>query len=284
MDPQLTWNLVTDVRQVLEFPFMVNAFRAGTIVAVLTGLVGWFMVIRKQSFVGHTLAVVGFPGAAGAVLIGVSATYGLFTFAVVAALLIAVVPSHHSGGYREESEVTGTIQAFALACGFLFLSLYGGFLSSVNALLFGTFLGITSQQVLILLLVSVAALVVLAVIARPLLFASVDPTVAAAQGVPVRLLSAGFLVLLGVAAAEASQITGTLLVFALLVVPAATAQLLTARPLLSIGLTVALGVGVTWLALFIAYFVDYPIGFFLTTIAFVVYLTVALGRKLVAAR
>jgi zinc/manganese transport system permease protein len=126
--------------------------------------------------------------------------------------------------------------------------------------------------------------VVLAVIARPLLFASVDPAVAAAQGVPVRLLSAGFLVLLGVAAAEASQITGTLLVFALLVVPAATAQLLTARPLLSIGLTVALGVGVTWLALFIAYFVDYPIGFFLTTIAFVVYLTVALGRKLVAAR
>lgn len=284
MDPQLTWNLVTDVRQVLEFPFMVNAFRAGTIVAVLTGLVGWFMVIRKQSFVGHTLAVVGFPGAAGAVLIGVSATYGLFTFAVVAALLIGVVPSHHSGGYREESEVTGTIQAFALACGFLFLSLYGGFLSSVNALLFGTFLGITSEQVLILLLVSVATLVVLAVIARPLLFASVDPAVAAAQGVPVRLLSAGFLVLLGVAAAEASQITGTLLVFALLVVPAATAQLLTARPLLSIGLTVALGVGVTWLALFIAYFVDYPIGFFLTTIAFVVYLTVALGRKLVAAR
>ena len=90
LDPQLTWNLVQDVRQVLEFPFMVNAFRAGTIVAVLSGLVGWFMVLRKQTFAGHTLAVVGFPGAAGAVLVGISATYGLFAFAVTAALLIKI--------------------------------------------------------------------------------------------------------------------------------------------------------------------------------------------------
>lgn len=284
MDPQLSWNLVADVRQVLEFPFMVNAFRAGAIVAVLSGLVGWFMVIRKQSFIGHTLAVVGFPGAAGAVLLGVSATYGLLAFAVVAALLLAMVPAAHSGGYSEESAVTGTIQAFALACGFLFLSLYGGFLSSVNALLFGSFLGITAQQVLVLGTAGVVVVVLLGLMARPLLFASVDPAVAAAQGVPVRLLSAGFLVLLGVTAAEASQITGTLLVFALLVVPAATAQVITARPLLSIALTVVLGVAVTWLALFLAYFVDYPIGFFLTTIAFALYLAAAASRKLVRAR
>jgi len=281
MDPQLTWNVVADVRQVLEFPFMVNAFRAGTIVAVLTGLVGWFMVLRKQSFAGHTLAVVGFPGAAGAVLIGASAAYGLFTFAVVAALVIALVPSGRAGGFSEGSAVTGTIQAFALACGFLFLSLYGGFLSSVNALLFGSFLGISSPQVLMLLVAAIGALTVLAAIARPLLFASVDADVAAARGVPVRALSVGFLVLLGVAAAAASQITGTLLVFALLVVPAATAQLLTPRPLLSVPLTVLLGVAITWLALFLAYFVDYPVGFFLTTVAFVAYLTAALGRKMV---
>jgi len=281
MDPQLTWNVVADVRQVLEFPFMVNAFRAGTIVAVLTGLVGWFMVLRKQSFAGHTLAVVGFPGAAGAVLIGASAAYGLFTFAVVAALVIALVPSGRAGGFSEGSAVTGTIQAFALACGFLFLSLYGGFLSSVNALLFGSFLGISSPQVLMLLVAAIGALTVLAAIARPLLFASVDADVAAARGVPVRALSVGFLVLLGVAAAAASQITGTLLVFALLVVPAATAQLLTPRPLLSVPLTVLLGVAITWLALFLAYFVEYPVGFFLTTVAFVAYLTAALGRKMV---
>ncbi len=284
MDPQLSWNLVADVRQVLQFPFMVNAFRAGTIVAVLTALVGWFMVLRKQSFAGHTLAVVGFPGAAGAVLIGVSASYGLFAFAVLAAVLIALVPGARTGGFSEESAVTGTVQAFALACGFLFLSLYGGFLDNVNALLFGSFLGITSQQVLVLLVSGAVALLALAAMARPLLFASVDPAVAAARGVPIRLLSTAFLVLLGVAAAEASQITGTLLVFALLVVPPATAQLLTSLPALSVLLTVVLGVTTTWLALFIAYFVDYPLGFFLTTIAFVLYLTAALGRKVVAAR
>ncbi len=276
MNPQLSWNLVSDIRQVLQFPFMVNAFRAGTIVAVLGGLVGWFMVLRKQSFAGHTLAVVGFPGAAGAVLVGASATYGLFVFAIVAALLIAAVPA----GLGEQSAVTGTVQAFALACGFLFLSLHGGFLASVNALLFGSFLGITTQQVLVLLLAAAVALAVLAGLARPLLFASVDPGVAGARGVPVRALSLGFLVLLGVAAAEASQITGTLLVFALLVVPAAAAQRLTPSPLRSVVLTVLLGVAITWLALFLAYFIDYPVGFFLTAIAFVVYLAAVGGRKL----
>ncbi len=276
MNPQLSWNLVSDIRQVLQFPFMVNAFRAGAIVAVLSGLVGWFMVLRKQSFAGHTLAVVGFPGAAGAVLVGASATYGLFVFAIVAALLIAAVPA----GLGEQSAVTGTVQAFALACGFLFLSLHGGFLASVNALLFGSFLGITTQQVLVLLLAAAVALAVLAGLARPLLFASVDPGVAGARGVPVRALSFGFLVLLGVAAAEASQITGTLLVFALLVVPAAAAQRLTPSPLRSVVLTVLLGVAITWLALFLAYFIDYPVGFFLTAIAFAVYLAAVGGRKL----
>jgi zinc/manganese transport system permease protein len=276
LDPQLTWNLVQDVRQVLEFPFMVNAFRAGTIVAVLSGLVGWFMVLRKQTFAGHALAVISFPGAAGAVLVGISATYGLFAFAVTAALLIALVPGGRGQGLSEEAAVTGTVQAFALGCGFLFVSLYGGFLSGVNALLFGSFLGITSQQVLVLLLVAVVALAVLTMIGRPLLFASIDPAVAAARGVPVRLLSVTFLVLLGVAAAEVSQITGTLLVFALLVVPAATAQALSASPRVSLVLTVALGLTVTWVALFVAYYSPYPIGFFLTSLAFLTYL-LALG-------
>jgi len=286
-EPHLTWNLVEDVRQVLYYPFMVNAFRAGTIVAVLAGLVGWFMVLRRQSFAGHTLALVGFPGAAGAVLVGVSATYGFFVFPVAAALVIALVPraqgGHQGRGRSEESAVTGTVQSFALACGFLFVSLYGGFLNGVNALLFGSFLGITGDQVLTLLAVAVLALAVLGLIARPLLFASVDPAVAAARGVPVRVLSVAFLVLLGLAAAEVAQITGTLLVFTLLVVPAATAQALTARPAASAALTVAVGVLITWLALFVAYFSPYPIGFLLTTFAFAAYLAAGGWRRLRAA-
>jgi zinc/manganese transport system permease protein len=282
LGPHLTWDLVRDVRQALEFPFMVNAFRAGFVVAVLSGLVGWFVVLRRQSFAGHTLAVVGFPGAAGALLVGVSAAYGLFASAVAAGLLIGLLPRSARRGQSEESAVTGTVQAFALACGFLFVNLYGGFLSSATALLFGSFLGITSQQVATLAVVAVVALAVLAAIARPLLFASVDPDVATARGVPVRALSVVFLVLLGCAAAEVAQVTGSLLVFALLVVPAATAQTLTSRPAAGALLTVVVGVGVTWSSLFAAYYSVYPIGFFLTTFAFAAYLLAQLRPRVAA--
>jgi zinc/manganese transport system permease protein len=276
--PPWSWNLPADLRDMWAYPFMVNAFRAGTIVAVTAGVMGWFMVLRRQSFAGHTLAVVGFPGAAGAVLIGVSATYGYFAFCVAAALVIAAIPRAGADGGVEESALTGTVQAFLLACGFLFTALYKGLLGGVTSLLFGSFLGITTGQVWVLLAVAAGALAVLAAIGRPLLFASVDPDVAAARGVPTRLLSTAFLVLLGVAAAETSQITGTLLVFALLVMPAATAQALTARPALSLLLSVAVAVAVTWLGLTVAYYSPYPIGFWVSSFAFGGYVAARLGR------
>jgi len=271
-------NVVDDVRQLFEFPFMVNAFRAGTIVAVVAGAIGWFMVVRRQAFAGHTLALVGFPGAAAAVWLGISATWGFFGFCVGAALVIAALRPAHGDDYGEESAGIGTVQAFALASGFLFISLYGGFLNGVNALLFGTFLGITTAQVLVLLVVGVVAVGALAAVARPLLFASVDPDVAAARGVRVRRLSVLFLVLLGLTVAEVSQITGTLLVFALLVMPAATAQLITVRPEVSMVITIALGLVVTWLGLAVAYFTPYPIGFFVTSFAFAGYVAAAAIR------
>ena len=284
VDPQLTWDVLNDVRQLFEFPFMVNAYRAGTAVAVVAGCIGWFMVLRRQTFAGHTLALVGFPGAAGAVLVGVSASVGFFAFCVVAALVIAVLPFRAGGASAQESAVIGTVQAFGLGAGFLFVSLYHGNLGAVNALLFGSVLGITQAQVAAVVVAGVATVAVLAVIARPLLFASIDPDVAAARGVRVGLLSTGFLVLLGVAAAETSQITGSLLVFALLVLPAATAQALTTRPAASIVLTVAIGLGVTWLGLAMAYYSPYPIGFWITTLAFGAYVaaravTSAVGRR-----
>lgn len=272
-----SWNPAEDLRQMWAFPFMVNAFRAGTIVAVTAGVMGWFMVLRRQSFAGHTLATVGFPGASGAVLVGVSATYGYFAFCVAAALVIAAVPRGGRDGGVQESALTGTIQAFLLACGFLFTALYKGLLGGTTSLLFGSFLGITTAQVWVLLAVAVVVLGALAAIGRPLLFASVDPDVAAARGVPVQLLSTAFLVLLGAAAAGTSQITGTLLVFALLVMPAATAQSLTARPGLGLALSAAVAVAVTWLGLTVAYFTPYPIGFWVTTFAFGCHVLARLG-------
>jgi zinc/manganese transport system permease protein len=269
----LTWNVVEDIRQLFQFGFMVNALRAGTVVAVMGAVIGWFMVVRRQSFAGHTIAVVGFPGAAGATLIGVSALYGYFAFCVAAALLISAVPHSRGRAFSQENAVTGTVQTFLLALGFLFVSLYRGNLNGINSLLFGNFLGITGSQVVTLLLVAIGALGILAVISRPLLFASIDPEVAAARGVPVGALSLVFLLLLGLAAAEASQITGALLVFALLVMPAATAQRLTARPVLGGAIAVALGLVVTWAGLGIAYYSPYPIGFWVTTLAFGAYVT-----------
>jgi len=259
-------------RGILSYPFMVNAFRAGAIVAVLAGAMGWFMVTRRQTFAGHTLSVVGFPGAAGATLLGAPAALGYFAFCVGAAALIAVLPSAaRRGGFSDESAIIGSVQAVLLAAGFLFVTLYAGSLNGLNTLLFGSFLGVTSGQVVTLLCVTAPALVALGWMARPLLFASVEPDVAAAAGVRVRLLSVLFLVLLGAAVAEASQITGSLLVFALLVVPAAAAQALTARPGLSAALAVVIAVTVTWAGLVFAYYSSYPTGVFITTLSFGVY-------------
>jgi zinc/manganese transport system permease protein len=278
-----SWNVVGDIRQLWSFPFMVNAFRAGTVVAVAAGVMGWFMVLRRQTFAGHTLAVVGVPGAAGATLFGVGATYGYFTACVVAAVVIAAIPRAGQGSHGRESAATGVVQAFALSCGYLFIALYKGFLNGANALLFGSFLGITSGQVVVLVVVTVAVLAVVAVVGRPLLFASVDPLVAAARGVPVRALSFAFLVLLGAVVAEVSQITGSLLVFALLVMPAATAQALSARPATSLAVSVLVAVVITWLGLGAAYFSVYPIGFYVTTFGFGCYVLATAGRRLVVA-
>jgi zinc/manganese transport system permease protein len=275
---QLTWNLSRDLQQMFAFHFMVNAFRAGTVVAVVAAAVGWLMVLRRASFAGHTLAVVSFPGAAGAVWLGISVTAGYFAASIAAALVIAMAPPASRGGTSRESAVIGTVQAFALACGVLFVSLYGGLLDSVTGLLFGTFLGIADAQVITLLIVGAGVLAVLAAIARPLFFASVDPDVASARGVPVRLLGVVFLVLLGSTAAEVSQITGALLVFALLVMPAAAAQQLTARPVWSLVLAVVLGLVVTWAGLAAAYFSSYPVGFYVTTFGFAAYGLAAAGR------
>jgi len=274
-------NPIADVQQLLSYHFMLNALRAGTIVAVLAGVIGYFMVLRRQSFAGHSLAVVGFPGAAGATLLGVSPVLGYFGFCAAGALLIAALPGggRAIGNRGEESAVIGTLQAFALACGFLFVSLYQGFLTSLNDLLFGTITGVSDEQVLVLLLAGLACLAVLLVIGRPLLFASVDPAVARGRGVPVRLLSAAFLLLLGLAVAGTSQITGSLLVFALLVAPAATAARLTARPGLGIVLSVVIAVAVSWLGEAIAFYSPYPIGFWVTSLAFAGYL-LATGYRL----
>ena len=215
---------------------MVNALEAGTIVAVMAGVTGWFMVLRRQTFAGHTLSVIAFPGAAAATLAGLP----LASATSASAALGRAGRSPRSPAPRRSLERRDRgdrhVQALALALGFLFVSLYHGILerpglAAVRHLprhhrASGAWRCSWSPSARRRLRPGRA---------RPLLFASVDPDVARASGVPVRLLGLGFLLVLGLAVAETSQITGALLVFALLVTPAATAQRLTSRPGLGIG-------------------------------------------------
>jgi len=276
-----SWNLIDDIRLMWSLPSMVNAFRAGTVVAVLAAVVGWYMVVRRQSFAGHTLSVVGVPGAAAAVYLGVAVGYGYLSFCVAAAVVIAVARSRAPGRVEGDGAVIGTVNAFALATGLLFIALYKGYLSGTTDLLFGSVLGITDGQVAGLILTAIVVLVVIAATGRPLLFSSVDRALARSRGVPTRALDIVFLILLGVAVAEVSQVTGALLVFALLALPAATSHLITARPGRGIALAVGLALVTVWLALFATFFSAYPVGFWLTSIAFAFYLVGAAYRKVV---
>lgn len=274
----LSANPVSDIRQLTAFPFMVNALEAGTAVAVMAGVIGWFMVLRRESFAGHALSLMAFPGASGALLIGLPAAAGYFIACGISALAIGLGGTGSRRGRSEASALTGAVQAFGLACGFMFLSLYRGVLSGYENLLFGDFLGISRGQVLGLSVVAALALAFLALVGRPLLFASVDESVARARGVPVRSLGVAFLIALGLAVAATAQITGVLLVFSLLVAPAATAQQITSRIGPSLVLSVLLGVAITWVSLALAYFYDYPVGFYITTVAFAAYVLARAGR------
>src|SRR5258708_15159142 len=147
-NPTLGWNLLDDVGELLRFHFMQNALAAGTIVAVMGGLMGFFVVLRGQTFAAHTLSQVGFPGAAGAALAGVSPLYGLLLFCAGRASGIAALSAPLNEGKRAETAAIGSILTVALALGFLFASLYHGFIDSVYAFLFGTFVGIDDAQVL----------------------------------------------------------------------------------------------------------------------------------------
>lgn len=279
MNPVLTPDLLSDLRQLTEFPFMVNALLAGTIVAVLAAVIGWYVVLRRQTFVSHTLSVMAFPGAAGAALVGLPTALGYYIACTVAALVIGRSgPSRSHFGSATAS--IGTVQTAGLAAGFLFLSLNQAVLAEPDSLLFGTFLGVTSSEVLVLLGVAVAVMIAMALIGRPLLFASVDRDVARASGVPVRGLDVVFAVLLALAIAATSQITGALLVFALLVAPAACAQTITRAPLSGLALSVGLALLIVWLSLAIAYFSIYPVGFYVTTLAFVLYASLRGARWL----
>ncbi len=258
---------------ILQYTFIQNALLAGSCVAVVAAVAGYFMIVRGLTFAGHALPNIGFAGAAGAVLLGIDPVIGLFVFTIVAAIGIGFLGER----INERDTVVGIIMTIALGLGILFLSLYAGFAERVYSILFGQIVGISQADVLVTIISSTVTLAILLVLFRPLLFSSFDPEVAEARGIPVRLLAILFLVLIAITVSLAVQVVGALLVFTLLVGPAATAVRIVQRPLWAIVIAIVLGVSYTCLGIFLAAIsVNWPVSFFIATISFGVYLPVRL--------
>ncbi|HVM71760.1 MAG TPA: metal ABC transporter permease [Anaerolineales bacterium] len=257
---------------VFQYAFIQNAFLAGSLVAIMAGILGYFLVARGLTFAGHALSSIGFAGAAGAVLLGISPVYGLLVSTVGAALAISVLGRE----IRERDVAIGVIMTFALGLGILFLSLYRGYAEQAYSILFGTIVGISRIDVLVTAGLSLGILAILALVGRPLLFSSFDPVMAEARGLPVTFLGSLFLILVAVTVSIAMQVIGVLLVFALLVGPPATAIRLVHRPGSIIILSIGLGLVYTWLGILLAANSSWPVSFYITTLAFVVYLPVRL--------
>jgi zinc/manganese transport system permease protein len=271
-----SWNLITDLRTMWEFGFMRNAFEAGTIISIVAGIIGYFVIIRRSAFATHALGHVGFSGAAAAVLVGVNPVYGLLVFTSSGAAGMALLGRR---AVNRDIEI-GTVLAFMLGLGLLFISLYKGFATEAYSILFGEILGISTSSVIFTLEASAVVLLVIGLTYRRLLFASLDEDVAEAKGMPMLALGLTFMLLLAVAISIAVQVIGVLLIFALMVTPAAVAVRLTKRPLYAVLVSISVALIATWVGLFVQFYAQYPASFFIVTIAFAIYVAVRIGQAL----
>jgi len=259
---------------ILDYDFMRNAFLATTIVGIVAGAVGYFLVLRGETFAGHALAHVGFPGATGAVLLGLSPIAGLSLFTIIAGLGIGLL-----GNRANRDVAVGIVLTLSLGRGLLFLHFYTAYAAQATNVLFGNVLGIGGDTVLVMAALGAVSLIALLLIARPLLFASLQPELAEARGVPLGLVSTLFLVVVALSTVEAMQIVGVLLVFALMVAPAATAIRLTRRVATGIAASIALAVGIAWLSLVLAFLTDWPTSFWITALGGLAYFASSLRRR-----
>jgi len=259
--------------ELLRLPFIVHAVLAASFAAVAAAVAGYFLVSRGLTFAGHALPNIGFAGAAGAVLVGVEPVYGLFAFTMGAGLVVGIL----GRDIRERDVSIGVVMTSALGLGLLFLSLYSGYAQRVYGILFGNVLGISSRAVVVTAAASLLILAVIAFLYRPLLFSTFDPPAAEARGVPVKLLSVLFMGVIAVTVSLSVQVMGALLVFTLLVGPAATATRLVKRPLAAILVSVGLGLAYVWLGVFLAAASGrLPVSFFIASLSFLAYLPVQL--------
>lgn len=272
---------VTGIAHLLSQGFIDRALVLGTPVAVACGLVGYFVVLRAQVFTGDALSHVAFTGALAALAVGIDLRIGLFAGCVIFSVAMAALGSRG----RPDDVVIGSTFAWILGLGVLFLTLYassghGGSGTATPNVLFGSIFGLSRSQTVVGALIAVGIAAATVAIARPLLFASIDEAVAAARGVPVRLLGVGFLVLVGITAGEATQAVGAMLLLGLLSAPAATAQALTDRPWVALALSVVVAVAAMWIGIALSYAVaDLPVSFSIIGVATVGYVAALISQR-----
>jgi zinc/manganese transport system permease protein len=274
--------MIDQLAHLLTYDFVLNAIAAGIVVAIVSGIVSRFVVARNMSFAVHALAELGFTGATGAILFGISPVIGLLSGTTITALIIGVLGVR----VRERDAVVGVVMAFGLGLGVLFLTLYPRYATEAFAILFGTITGVSRCDVVLLLVIGAATLVALAVVYRPLTFATVDPEVAEARGVPVGALAIVFLLIMAAAVAEAVQVVGVLLILTLLITPGASAERLTAMPGRATAISVGLALFCVLGGILLALVTNLPVSVYVTSLSFAGYMLarfvvgpVTLGRE-----
>lgn len=275
-----TWDLAGDLRELLSYDFMRHAVLGGTCIALAAGLVGYFVVLRNQVFTSDALGHAAFTGGLGSAVLGLPLLVGVYAGTVGAALGMGSL----GGRARARDVAVGTLFAWILGLGVLFLTLYTTARSGSNgvlgiAVLFGSILGLQAPQTAAAVVAGLATSAALLLVCRPLLFSSIDPDVAAARGIPTRVVSGVFMVLTAVTVAESVQAVGALLIFALMVTPAAVAQRLTARPYAAMTLSAALAIAFVWAGLALAFWTPYPASFYITALAFATFLAATVARR-----
>jgi zinc/manganese transport system permease protein len=255
------------IATMLSYSFMQNAFAASGIVAVVAGVVGFFLVLRGQTFAGHALSHVGFAGATGAVLLGIPPLGGMIAFTLAAGLAMGALGER----IKARDVAVGILLSLSLGLGLLFLHFYTAYATQVTALLFGNILGVDGRTAWSLFALGALSLLALAAISRPLLFASLQPELAEAKGVSLSLVSLLFLAIVALTVAECAQIVGILLVFTLMVGPAAAAGRLTTRLGPGVALAAGLALAEAWLGIVLAYYTDWPTSFWITALSAAAY-------------
>lgn len=253
--------------EIFHYEFMQHAFLAGVLIALLSGALGYFVILRNLSFASHALGHISFAGATGALLLGLSPMSGQLILTIISALLMGVL-----GERLLKNDMTiGIVLAFALGLGSLFLSLNQGYAGQATSILFGNLLGVSSSLLIMMSMLTLICLIILAFLSRPLLFSSMEPELALARGVPLTTISVLFLCLMAVGVTLASQAVGVLLIFTLLIGPPAIALQWAQRFWTGIIASIFLTLFIVIVSLFLTYYTSWPLSFWVSSLVLACY-------------